>query len=153
MFWALIALMRTILVLCSGLFLAGCMLRSASREEHLRDVVYEYNDALRWGATGVARRHVAPSYRKLFETRHANWGRERVIADSAVGGVAVDEDSSGAISTVEIVWYEQASTDLKTTVVEQRWEPERGHYHLVAEKTLHGEAALLDTSNHQTTGP
>lgn len=131
----------TWLALC--LLLGSCLLRGAAREEKLQEIVFETNDALRWGSLSTAARHVKPSYRNAFATQIRAWGREIVIADMEVGGVELDDERTLGKSRVSFAWYTPSNTSLQTSELTQTWTFERGHFRLTQQKVSHGPKTLL----------
>ncbi len=117
---------------------SACLLRQASREEHLQEVVYEVNDALRWGRMAVVRRHVAPSYLKAFEERYGGWGNAILLADMNLVTAGLEKGRDVGHSQVEFSWYGPTSTTLQTARVEQKWSHIKGKFYLVDDRVVAG---------------
>ena len=138
------------LALASGS--AGCLFSNASAETHLRDAVYGFNDAARWGRLDLAVQVVAPGSRARVRSSRGRWGRDLQVADSEVLEIQVDDDRQGATSVVTVRWYQRSSMLVAETRLRQRWTRSGTGYVLVEESVLEGDEQLLDLPEAQTSG-
>ncbi|MDH5491207.1 MAG: hypothetical protein OEY14_04585 [Myxococcales bacterium] len=143
--------MRTLLALAL-LVLSGCIFSNASAETRLRDSIYGFNDAARWGRLDIAEQTVSPAARGRIRHSRLAWGRGLQIADSEILEVRVDEDRQGATSIVAVRWYARASMLLQETRIVQRWQREGGVFVLIEESVGEGNEGLLDLGQPATAG-
>ena len=122
---------------------ASCTLANMTPQARFQDSAFTLNDAARWGQVDLAVVHVSAKYRARFVERHREWGETVSIAEVELLRMQIAEDKKSAMSEVSLSWYDTNGVTLRTSVVTQQWETERGKFRLVDEAIRRGDARLF----------
>jgi hypothetical protein len=145
--------MRAIILALACVLLGGCFMNNASPQKKFTDRVHELNDAVRWGAMGLASSMVAPAYRHQFLMSRREWGEVIKVADHEIVHLEITQGRDGATAIVSYQWYLQSSMTLRRTVVRQRWTQLEDRFGLVDEVVVQGDGRLLNGSDADVGGP
>jgi hypothetical protein len=122
---------------------AGCILQNLAPTQQLQDRMFLLNDQTRWGRIELAAQQVVPAFRATFVRTRREWGESIAVADTDVSALVIAPDGDSATSTVEITWYDQATLDLRGTVLRQHWAKTDAGFLLDGESVLSGDETLL----------
>ncbi len=86
---------------------------------------------------------VTPELRETFLARRRAWGAMLRVADYEVTDFSMKGDTD-AETVVKVAWYRMNESDLRTTVIRQRWHDFKGDWQLTAETRVDGDKGLID---------
>lgn len=129
---------RTTLILFA---LSGCTMT----RQTLDQTVHLFHDDLRWDRMPMAETVVAPEARPGFQQRHRTWGSQIRIVD--IEPVQVGTGGVRGVARVHVQWIGgEDSTEVRDSVVEERWDATYGRWMLRSERVVAGDPGLLATA-------
>ena len=131
----------SILVVCSTLAVAGCVMPPTSMQR-LSDSAYDLNTAVRFGRPDIANDYVREVAREDFAKRHATWGKSVRVVDLEMNGMAARKDGDADVF-ITVSWQRADDTTLRSTDLTQRWTSTHGSWALLSEEEHGGEKGLL----------
>lgn len=133
-----------------ALLLSACVAAPASSEETLRDAIFHYNDAVRWGRVGSAMESVSARARDHMMRRRLVWLRTVRIADAALVDVVHDRAHDRATVLVTFSWYRDDDPYLQQTTFEQTWRDLSEGWRIVRERVVDGVDPVAETGEHDS---
>lgn len=128
------------LLFAAALLLASCA--APSRAQKVQEAAFELNSGLRFGYTAMALEKVAAAERHAFTKRHKGWHNRLKIVDFDLAGMAVREGGDADVF-VAISWHRAEESDVRSTIIHQRWKDHSGSWLLVSEVRSQGDSGLL----------
>lgn len=116
----------------------GC----ATQRQALDEAATFFHDDLRWGRLTVAETSVNAALRESFRAHHNHWGTAVRLMDMEIEGAR----SNGREGTlrVRVQWLRGSdSTDVRESVVEERWEGFGSTWRLMTETIIDGDPGLF----------
>ncbi|HJL16381.1 MAG TPA: hypothetical protein RMH99_12035 [Sandaracinaceae bacterium LLY-WYZ-13_1] len=138
--------MRRLVTFCAFAFpiaLGGCMFQQFAPTQILTEQAYALNDEVRWARVDLASERVVPRYRQTFLMSHREWGQAVQIADADMTNVVMEAENGGAISLVNVSWYDRATMEVRATTLRQHWVNVDGNFYLDGEEIVSGDERLL----------
>jgi hypothetical protein len=132
---------RTVCSLVLGLAVGGC-LGNTTPVGRVQEAAQELNTASRFGRMDIALDRVARDARDGFAKRHAAWGAGVRVMEAEVSGVNL-KDKEHADLFVTVSWQKLTESDMRSTVVLQRWKDEKGTWRVTAEERASGDWGLF----------
>jgi hypothetical protein len=102
----------------------------------------EFNLDSRFGRGDVVMDRIAPDVRDEYASHHRAWGTGVRVADIELAGMRPRGEHDVDV-VVRVAWYRPSDQELKTTMLEQRWNDKPAGWQLVAERRLEGDVGLL----------
>lgn len=123
--------------------LAACTLANLTPQARFQEAAYTLNDAARWGQVDLAIQHVSLKYQPLFAERHREWGETISIGEVEMLRMQIAEDRKSATTEISLSWYDTAGVTVRSSVVTQKWEAEKGKFRLVDEAIRRGDTRIF----------
>ncbi|MEZ4392435.1 MAG: hypothetical protein R3A48_15210 [Polyangiales bacterium] len=125
--------------LLAALLCLGCI---STNRATLDETAALFHDDLRWGRIPVAEGAVEARAREAFQQHHRGWGREVRVVDLDVDSVRL-ASTTGSLR-VRVTWVGGTnSTDVRESVVEERWVSTDGNWRLAHEAIIAGDETLF----------
>lgn len=131
--------MRLPLAAAALLTLAACA--APSRATRVQEAAYELNIGLRFGYNAMALEKVASDDRKDFLRRHREWNHRVRIVDIDLAGMNIRDNDADVFVAVQ--WQNTDFSDVRTTIVHQRWKDNKGTWQLNGETRSQGDKGLF----------
>lgn len=136
--------MRSLLAV---LLCLGCI---STNRATLDETAALFHDDLRWGRIPVAEAAVEARAREAFQQHHRGWGREVRVVDLDVDSVRL-ASTTGSLR-VRVTWVGGTnSTDVRESVVEERWVSTDGNWRLTHEAVIAGDETLFPAATPAAT--
>lgn len=140
---------------CLGVAVAGVMLAGwwgggcvSTDRRMLDETTTIFHDDLRWGRLLSAQGVVDGRMRRAFAEHHRGWGTDIHVVD--VEPVHVSQSSDSGVARLRVSWTRgYDATDLRQSVVEERWECQQGTWRLRNESVVAGDEGLFGTPTRE----
>jgi hypothetical protein len=116
--------------------LLGCSMSPQNRGTQLREAVYGYNDAVRWGRVERAAEWIPEPERGEFVSRKRKAWAGMSVLDVEVRDVRVAPDQDSARVRVIVRFSHNGNPVMRSHLVEQRWRWQRAGWMLVARRQV-----------------
>lgn len=115
---------------------AGCSMSPRNRGVQLREAVFGYNEAVRWGRIERASEWIPTKQRAGYVARKRAAWSGMSVHEVDIRHVAVAPDESNAKVRVLVTFSRQGNPVLQKHLVEQRWRWEREGWMLIERRQV-----------------
>jgi hypothetical protein len=132
---------------------SGCVgIGPQSPAQRASEAARELNVNSRFGDLAGTVTMTAPTMRKQYLERRAEWGRVIRVVDVDLGGLTMT-DAEHAVALVDFQWTRVDEGTLHTTRVRQEWSATEGPWLLVREKRESGDIGLFGDARAPAAAP